>query len=159
MRPSALVPLLLALPLAASAAAQNCPVQGVSTQDFGQASGLFDPAILGLAIDPDACELDVSIEAFTCCNVFISKHFLGYGFSPLPNPQPLGPPFVSGSNLYINLAMLLGPFPGKTSSLSVPPNPGLVGLTVDFQAFPVYFTTIGFTEDFAATQAVAATFL
>ena len=99
------------------------------------------------------------IETLTCCNVFLTQHFLGVSDSLLPGPVKLGRPFLTGSELWIRPRRVFGPFVGSASTVAVPPDPALPGFTFAVQAVPVFFTTIGLATDYATTQAVEVTFL
>jgi len=158
MRSSFLIATALAL-LAAPATAQGttCPIAGIATQDLGAGCGFGLPATLALGWNASTCSLDVDVTAFACCNTFVTSHWLGAGVA-LTGPLALNEPWLPGCDLLILPLALAGPFQGTTSSLAIPPNPVLVGLTIDFQAYPVYFTTIGLTTDLGATQAVRVTF-
>ena len=151
---------LFLLALAGPIAAQGtCPIQGIKTSDTGTGSGVYSPSELVVSWNASTCSVDLQIQTVTCCNVYLTRHFVGVGKGLLPNPSELGAPFLPGSFLRIKPFHVFGPLPGSTSSIPVPASPGLVGATFAMQAVPVFFTTIGQYKDFATTQAVEVTFL
>jgi len=148
----------LAATLAASASAQ-CVVSGVTTTDFGAGSGFLAPAALFVGADTASCSLEWKLDAPTCCNTFVSQHFLVFGTAVDPVGLPLGAPFYAGSNWHIGAPLVaLGPFPGTTGSAPIPPDPAFVGLALSSQAVLDYFTTIGLTHDFGVSQGVLVQF-
>ena len=122
---SLLSSLALLAPLASPQ--DSCPISGIATTSLGGGTGVYEPSTLSLAWNAVSCSLDVEIQSFTCCNVYLTQHFLGIAPDFLPTPMPLRGKFLPGSSLYINPMQFLGPFVGLTSSIAVPPDPALVG--------------------------------
>lgn len=148
--------LLVSAALAGSASSQ-CVISSIDTLDFGVGTGFLAPAELKLSLDAASCELVADIDAPTCCNTFVSQHFLVFG--ALVDPIALGDPFLAGSDLRV-FPLALGPTVAGTSSrYAIPSNPNLVGKSVDVQAVPFFFTTIGLTTDLGVSQAVHLTLL
>lgn len=142
-----------------SAGAQVCTFTGVITEDFGSGCGFLAPPKLTISFTPGDCTLDFDIDAPTCCNTFVTSHWLLIG-SRLPSPVGLNsPPFLTGCQLWVSPFLIIGPLPGTSTSILLPPILPITPITVDIQAVPVYFTTIGFTTDFGITQGVDLTLI
>ena len=121
---------------AVSGAQDPCPFAAMTTRDVGQGTGWILPTVLELELDPATCGLEVTIQAFSCCNTYFTRHFVAIGASLLPQPIPLRGKFMSGSLLYVSPDLVRGPFPGGTSRIQIPPDPSFLGRTFAAQAAP-----------------------
>jgi hypothetical protein len=153
-----LLALLSLLALASGARAQGCPITGISTTDVGVGTGVYAPSHLSLAWDASTCSLQVNTDAFTCCNVLVTQHFVLFGDQLLASPASLGRPFLPGSQLFVRGRVVFGGLPGTSSSFAVPSDPALIGRTFVVQAAPFFFTTVNGARDFGVTQAVVFSF-
>jgi len=141
---------------AAPSEAQDCPISGIATTDFGTGGFGID---MQLAWEPAACSISVSVVGFACCNTFQIGHAVIVGDAALPNPVPLPFPFRSDSLLLVQPNSVLGVFPGSESNQTIPPNPALAGQTFYTQGVAVFFTTIGLSIDAGTSQGVEVQFL
>jgi hypothetical protein len=147
---AAAAPLLLA-----QSASAQCPIQDIALSPFGEGAGLFpdNPPVWKLGFDKANCAIEYKIDAFACCNTFVSQNFVAVGTAPLDAPLPLAPPFVQKAQLFVQLDAIFGPGVGTGGTIPLPPNKNLVGQTVFVQSAVVYFTTIGMTIDVGVTPA------
>jgi hypothetical protein len=120
-----------------------CPFAGIQTANFAYDPDAYTTWSMGWS--PEKCS--VVLQMIKNPNIFIGnyylvEHYLIYG------QQRLDPPFTIGEPFYGDLLVLpddiLGPFPGGSSDLAVPPDPALVGLTFEFQAIATFITTVHF---------------
>lgn len=153
-----LLTLVSVLGLVSGARAQGCSITGITTSDVGVGAGVYSPSQLILSWDAATCSLQVDIDTLTCCNVYLTQHFVLFGDGLLSAPVALGRPFLTGSELRVQKRHLSGALPGRSSSFAVPPDPTLVGQTFAVQAAPFFFTTVNGSRDFGMTQAVVFTF-
>ena len=161
MRSVALL-LILAAALAGAAASTQgpgtpCPFFSAATTDVGAGSGVIGPTSLSLTFNPPSCALDTHLTAVSCCNSYFQGHFLLAGVALWPAPLALPSPFVPGSELWLWPVALAGPIDGHDAQILLPADSSLIGATAWFQAVSIYFTTIGFTTDYATSQAVSFT--
>jgi hypothetical protein len=145
----------------ANAQGPACPIAGISTTDFGTPP--FDLTTLHLGWSQATCSLEVALVQDRCCvivNMYLTRHFLIYGTALLPQPIPLPYPFF-GHDLLVLPIDVLGPYDGKTSSISVPPDPALVGQKFLFQGIAEFITTTSFPiePDYLLTHGVSGTLL
>lgn len=137
----------------------GCPVNGFSTSDYGTGSGFIAPMQAFYGFDGANCEVDIKIQAASCCNTYFVEFYLMYGENPLAPGFPLPePPFWTGSELLILPDAIEGPFSGNTGDVAIPNNPLLPGMTFYLQALGVWFTTIGFSYDYGVSQGTKLTF-
>ncbi len=151
--------------LAGPAAAQApCPISGIQTTPFwGTAIQPFGNPIFELGWDATQCALTVRVEPDPCCfvgNQFFLGHYLIYGDVQLVPPFELPSPF-SGQPLLVVPTDVLGPFPGPTSSILVPPDPMLVGRTFLFQGIAEFITTLSIPvlHDYVLSHGISGTLL
>ena len=135
--------LFSAVILASAVQAQGCPLSGITVLDVGQGSGVYAPTRLNLLWDPASCSLEVSLDAFSCCNVYATQHHVLFGDQLLSTPVSLGRPFLSGSQLLVRRSFLSGAIPGTASNFAVPPDPALIGQTFTAQAAGLFEHAIG----------------
>jgi len=121
-------------------------------------TGVYTPSRLILSWDASTCSLQVDIDTLTCCNVYLTQHFVLFGDGLLASPVTPGRPFLAGSELRVRRRFASGPLPGQSSSFAVPPDPTLVGPTFAIQAAPWFFTTVNGSREFGLTQAVLFAF-
>jgi len=142
--------MLLTALVAATASAQ-CPFTSVSMQTQGQGCNpvFVAPPTYGVALDTIACTLQLQVTAFQgCCNTYLQGRLLALGDQPASVPMPW---IGSGCTLLVNPVILLyqPASAGDTFVLALPAL--LPPLTFYAQAAAHYFTTIGFSHDFALT--------
>lgn len=143
-------PLFAAACLAAASAAQ-CPFSSVSVQSQGQGCNPVFGTVptFGVVLDTTACTLRVQVTALPgCCNTFLSGRMLALGDQPAAVPLPW---IGANCTLLVNAAILLyqPSSAGDTFVLALPSS--LPPLSFHAQAGAHYFTTIGFSHDFALT--------
>ncbi|HEX5052461.1 MAG TPA: hypothetical protein VFZ65_11855 [Planctomycetota bacterium] len=145
--------------LAASSALAQCPFSGVSVQTYGQGcnSVFLNLPTMGAGIDVPSCTLQVTVSAFSgCCNTFLVGSLLALGDQATSIPVPdLGPNCM----LLVDPAIVLFQPNSAGSSFVLSLPPVLPPLTVFAQGAALYFTTIGFSYDFALTAGAQLTLL
>lgn len=153
MRSLAVLPMMLTAPLAMA----QCPFASVSTQSYGQGCNpVFGTnPTLSVTLDAANCRVQVAVNAFPgCCNTFLRTYLLAIGFQQVSIPVPqIGP----GCTLLVQpTALLIQPSAGgATFSLGLPPILPPLGFVAQGAAH--YFTTIGFSDDFALTDGAQVT--
>jgi hypothetical protein len=141
---------VLATVFTASVAMGQCPFASVSMQSYGQGCNpvfLNDPTI-GVQLDPVTCQLQLTVSAFQgCCNTYLVGTLLALGDQATAVPLP-----QFGANctlLAVPVILLFQPTAaGPTFTLGLPQT-GLPPVTLVAQGGALYFTTIGFSYDFA----------
>ncbi len=145
----------LALHVLIGSAASQCVGPSVTIETYGQTCAFFgQPANLSASYDPSACMLSLQLSrSQTCCNTFLSAQALLIGLRPF-DPGIRSPVLVPGCvlSLFPDIVLVQPPAAGGVWNLVLPP----VGVPLDlyFQGVNDYFTTIGFTHDFQASDAV-----
>ncbi|HKE02090.1 MAG TPA: hypothetical protein VKE69_13825 [Planctomycetota bacterium] len=130
---------LVALSLSTPAFAQSAhPIAGVSTTDFGHGAGPLGPTSLAVGFDAASGSLQIAVDGPEDGSGSIWQHALLYGISPDIEMALPSPPWTTDAVLYFVPMDALGPFDGKESSIPIPPNPALVGVTLQLQALPIY---------------------
>jgi hypothetical protein len=151
--------LLLVGTTATAQDAELCTFTGVDTEDFGAGCGFLAPPVLTIDFTEGDCTLDFAIDAPTCCNTFVTGHWLLVG-TGLPTPAGLNsPPFLPGCQLWVDPFLVIGPLPLTSTSIVLPPILPITPITVQIQAVPVFFTTIGMSTDLGTTQGVDLTLI
>ena len=132
--------------------AAQCPFQTLATTGYGAGCSPVFPGqtpTLSAALDPAACALTVTVGAFGgCCNTFAVGRVLALGDQPANVPLPQ---FGAGCTLLVQPAILLFLPSAAGDTFSLPLAAALPPLTVYAQGAVLYFTTIGFSTDFALT--------
>ncbi|MEO6594857.1 MAG: hypothetical protein ABIP94_08905 [Planctomycetota bacterium] len=154
-----LLPAVLTTLLASAFALAQCPFTAVSTQSYGQGcnSVFLNLPTLGATLDATTCQVQITVSAFSgCCNTYLIGNLLALGGQSTLIPVPeLGP---SCTLLVTPDILLFQPNTvGSTFTLSLPPV--LPPLTFYAQGGALYFTTIGFSYDFALTAGYQVTLL
>jgi hypothetical protein len=153
MRLASTFPLLLTSSLALA----QCPFTSVSTQSYGQGCNpvFATNPTLAVALDAASCRVQLTVNAFPgCCNTFLRTYLLAIGFQQASIPVPqIGP----GCTVLVQpTALLIQPSTaGATFSLGLPPIVPPLGFVAQGAAH--YFTTIGFSDDFALTDGAQVT--
>lgn len=150
---------LIAGVIAGASAVAQCQFSGVSVQTVGAGCNpVFagnNPSIGG-RLDTTACSLGLQVTAYAgCCNTWLRDRVLLLGLQQVNVPLPQ---VGSGCTLLARPDVLLW-LPvsgGDTFSLALPPGLPL-GFTVFVQAAAHYFTTIGFSDDFALSAGAQVT--
>lgn len=149
---------LSGIALAAAATAQ-CQFSGVSLQTYGAGCNPVFPGnspSIGGRLDTVTCTLGLQVAAFAgCCNTYLRDRLLVIGLvqANVPLPQVGG-----GCTLLArpDVLLLLPASAGDTFALPLPP--GLPpGFTMFAQSAAHYFTTIGFSDDFALSPGAQVT--
>lgn len=147
MRSQALV---CSVALGAGFAAAQCPFTSVSTASYGQGCNpvfFGNVPTLSVALDTPACSLNVTVDAFAgCCNTFLVGRLLALGAAPTMVPLPQ---FGVGCALLVDQPILLYQPSAAGDTFALPLGAALPPLTVYAQGAALYFTTIGFSTDFA----------
>lgn len=145
--------------LFAVAATAQCQFASVSIQTFGAGCNpVFvgnNPSIGG-RLDVNSCTLGLQVNAFSgCCNTYLWGRMLVLGLAQVNVPVPQ---VGVGCTLLArpDVLLFLPTSAGDTFALSLPPllPPGLVLFA---QAAAHYFTTIGFSDDFALSPGATVT--
>lgn len=135
-------------------AAAQCAFSSVSVSSYGQPCSVFtgNPTTIGALLDVTNCSLGIEVHAFPgCCNTYLVGRVLVLGLQP--NTQPL-PQF--NCTLLTSPDVVLFQTTGSTFPLSMP-NAPFPATTLFAQGAAIYFTTIGFSTDWAFSSGAQIT--
>ena len=141
---------VLAAACSASLAIAQCPFASVSMQGHGTGCNpvfAIDPT-LGVTLDTANCRLLLTVSAFPgCCNTFLVGSLLAIGVQPTSIPLPqFG---VNCTLLVVPVVLEFQPTAAGSTFVLQLPATVLPPVTLAAQGGALYFTTIGFTYDFA----------
>lgn len=138
MRSMALASLLVASLAASSSAQGGCPFSGIATSSFGTGGGSLQ---LSAEWDASNCALQFTLSTPSAPSPGVAFHHILFGLQPLASPFLLPtPPFLPDCAIDILPLDSFGPFFSEKSSLVVPPDPALIGLSFYFEAIPTYYS-------------------
>lgn len=153
-----LLSLTLVAGLAAPAVDAQCGISSAQFNHYGTGCNpvFQNPPVLVGSYDATNCTLTLDIQAFPgCCNTFLRSYLMAFGttraFVQLPQ-------IGQGCTLLVGntFAALFRPANlGSTVSIVLPRNTPAGSFTVQGAAH--YFTTIGFSNDLALTDAALVT--
>ena len=154
-------PLALALVagLAAPSAAQ-CGIGSALFRFYGSGCNpvFANAPILTGSYDASSCTLSLTVQAFPgCCNTFLRNYLMAFGTSQASVPLPqvgTGCTLLVGNTFAV---LFQTAQQGSTYRIVLPPGTPAGVFTVQGAAH--YFTTIGFSDDLALTDAARITFL
>ncbi|MFT4511997.1 MAG: hypothetical protein ACI89X_000673 [Planctomycetota bacterium] len=129
-----------------SFAATQCAFSSVSVSSYGQPCSVFstNPTTVGVQLDVTNCELGIDVSAFPgCCNTYLVGRVLVLGLQPITQPLP-----QLGCTLLTSPDVVLFQTTGSTFPLQMPSAP-FPATTLFAQGAAIYFTTIGFSVDWA----------
>jgi hypothetical protein len=141
---------VLATVCTATFAVAQCPFASVSMQGYGQGCNpvfAIDPTF-GVTLDTANCRLLLTVSAFPgCCNTYLVGSLLALGDQPTSIPLPqFG---VNCTLLVVPVILQFQPTAAGSTFLLQLPATVLPPVTLAAQGGVLYFTTIGFTYDFA----------
>lgn len=126
-------------------AAAQCAFSSVAASTYGSACLVFgNPTSIAASLDVPSCSLGLDVSAFPgCCNTYLVGTVLVVGLQPVAQPLP-----SLGCTLLAQPDLVLFSTTGGSFALPMPPAP-FPPTTIHAQAVSVYFTTIGFSTDWA----------
>lgn len=155
-----LLTLALVTGLAAPAADAQCGIGSAVFRFYGSGCNPVFPnaPILTGSYDASNCTLTLDVQAFRgCCNTFAWNYLMAFGTTRASVPLPQ---IGTGCTLLVgNTFAVLFQTVQQGSTFNIVLPPGTPPLSVNVQGAVHYFTTIGFSNDLALSDAALITLL
>lgn len=129
-----------------SIATAQCAFSSANVSSYGPSCSVFsnNPTTVGVQLDASNCTLGVDVQAFSgCCNTYLVGRVLVVGLQPITQPLP-----QFGCTLLTSPDLVLFQATGSTFALQMPSAP-FPATMLFAQGAAIYFTTIGFSVDWA----------
>jgi hypothetical protein len=130
-------------------AAAQCAFSSVNVSCYGHPCSVFsgNPTTVGAQLNVSNCTLGVDVQAFSgCCNTYLVGRVLVVGLQPVTQPLP-----QLGCTLLTSPDLVLFQATGSMFALQMPSAP-FPATTLFAQGAAIYFTTIGFSTDWAFSR-------
>ncbi len=152
--------LTLAATFTPNTASAQCPGPNSATfSPYGATCAFFgQDSFLSGAYDATTCTMTLThTSSLVCCNTFLVTNVILIGAQPITPGLPIPGFLVPGCEVAVVPFSDFQSTPAQTL-VEFPVPASAIGLTLYFQGVNVYFTTIGFTNDFQTSNGLSATF-
>jgi hypothetical protein len=147
---SARASLVVAVVLAMPAFAQCSNLSGIAFTPYGAGcTGVYTTPVLTGSYSPATCTVSFTLtHSVSCCNTYLNRRVLVFGAAPAMNPLGVLP-----CNMLVTPDLIFEYLPTGSDTFTFPlPGGPLAGLTLYAQGGNIFFTTIGLSYSYEASN-------